>query len=183
MATPQRTMAEYTWFCQALAAQDPDAVKIRVVHDHRNFYHSRAFPAHSPADEAVALAQRFAFIDAPKGASWLTMIAREFAPIARQCLNRRASTDDDVRTQILALLDERQAQQTVIDWQFSLTRAHALLSRRYRNVYAANEKCQETQFTDLIISPQLSGRATWRRGFVGFVELRSLAAIVDMIYW
>ncbi len=66
MATPQRTIAEYTRFCQTLAAQDTDAVKIRVVQNHRNPHHLRAFSVRLPADEAVASARRFAFIDAPK---------------------------------------------------------------------------------------------------------------------
>ncbi len=148
MVTPQRTMAEYTQFCQALAAQYPDAVKIRVVQDNLHTHHPRALYAHVPADEPFALAQRFEFIYTPKGASWRNMIECEFAVIARQCLNRRIPTIDDIRTQILTLLDERQAQQILIHWQFSLTKARATLNRHYRNVHAANKKYQETSFTD-----------------------------------
>lgn len=133
MVTPQRTMAEYTQFCQALAAHYPDAVTIRVVQDNRNTHHPRALYAHVPADEAFALAQRFEFISTPKGASWLNMIECEFAVIARQCLNRRIPTIDAVRMQILTLLDERQAQQILIHWQFSLTKArHAESARSER---------------------------------------------------
>ncbi|MCS6841531.1 MAG: hypothetical protein NZ699_07095 [Roseiflexus sp.] len=46
-----------------------------------------------------------------------------------------------------ALLGERGAQQIVTPWQFSLTKARTTLNRRYRNVRAANEECQETEFT------------------------------------
>lgn len=66
----QRTKREYTLFCQALAAQYPDAITIRLVQDNLNTHNASAFYEHLPAAEAYALAQRFAFIYTPKSASW-----------------------------------------------------------------------------------------------------------------
>ena len=144
MVTPQRTMLEYTQFCQRLAAAYPDAVKIRLVQDNLNTHHPRAFYAHLPADEAFALAQRFEFIYTPKGASWLNMIECEFAVVSRQCLNRRIPTIGGLRTQILTLLEERSTKQIKIHWQFSIEKARTTLNRHYCNVNAANEKYKET---------------------------------------
>jgi hypothetical protein len=86
---PQRTKREYTLFCQALASMFPDAVKIRLVQDNLNTHDTSAFYENLPADEALALAERFEFYFTPKSASWLNMIEIEFSALARQCLHRR----------------------------------------------------------------------------------------------
>jgi hypothetical protein len=59
---PQRTKREYTLFCQALAAQYPNAIKIRLVQDNLNTHNASAFYEHLPAEDAFALAERFEFI-------------------------------------------------------------------------------------------------------------------------
>ena len=144
LVTPQRTMLEYTQFCQHLAAAYPDAVKIRLVQDNLNTHHPRAFYCHLPADEAFALAQRFEFIFTPKGASWLNMIECEFSVISRQCLNRRIPTIEELRTQILTLLEERMTKQITIQWQFSLQAARTTMNRHYRRVNPVNERYKKT---------------------------------------
>ena len=76
---PQRTKREYTLFCQAVAAMYPHAIKIRMVQDNLNTHDASAFYENLPADEALALAERFEFYYTPKSASWLNMMffARE----------------------------------------------------------------------------------------------------------
>ena len=85
---PRRTKREYTLFFQALAAEYPEAIKIRLVQDNLNTHNTSAFYENLPADEAFALAERFEFYYTPKSASWLNMIEIEFSALARQCLNR-----------------------------------------------------------------------------------------------
>lgn len=142
--TARRTKLEYTQFCQALAAQYPAAQKIRLVQDNLNTHNASAFYEHLPADEALALAQRFEFIYTPKGASWLNMIECEFSVIARQCLNRRIPTIDQLRTETLALLAERSRKQVNIHWQFSIQAARTTLNRHYTRIQPANTKYKET---------------------------------------
>jgi len=77
---PQRTKKEYTEFCQALVAAYPKANKLRFVQDNLNTDNASSFYEHLPADEALALAQRFEFYYTPKSASWLNMIEIEFRP-------------------------------------------------------------------------------------------------------
>jgi hypothetical protein len=60
---PQRTKREYTLFCQALAAQYPNAIKIRLVQDNLNTHNASAFYEHLPAEDAFALAERFALFN------------------------------------------------------------------------------------------------------------------------
>jgi hypothetical protein len=140
----RRTKHEYLLFCQALAAQYPAALKIRLVQDNLNTHNASAFYAHLPADEAYALAQRFEFIYTPKAASWLNMIECEFAVVSRQCLNRRIATIDTLRSEVLALLDERRRKQVTINWQFSIQTARTTLNTHYTRVHPANAKYKDT---------------------------------------
>ncbi len=141
---PQRTKREYTLFCQALAAQYPDAIQIRLIQDNLNTHNASSFYEHLPAEEAYALAQRFEFIYTPKSASWLNMIECEFAVVSRLCLNRRIPTIDLLRTEAVALLDERSRKQIRITWQFSIESARTKLNTHYTRVNATNEKYKET---------------------------------------
>lgn len=140
----QRTMKEYTFFCQALAAAYPQATKIRLVQDNLNTHTPAAFYTQLPAEQAFALAQRFEFFYTPKAASWLNMIEIEFSAIARLALNQRIPTQEQLEQQVLALIAERSAQQIKINWQFSLTTARSKFSSAYREVHPTNEKYRET---------------------------------------
>lgn len=141
---PQRTKKEYTLFCQAIAAKYPNAIKIRMVQDNLNTHDASAFYENLPADEALALAERFEFYYTPKSASWLNMIEIEFSAISRQCLNRRIPTVEKLEHEILALVAERTEQKIKIDWQFSIETAREKLNSHYVKVQSANEKFKET---------------------------------------
>ena len=136
----QRTKREYTQFCQALALQYPEATKIRLVQDNLNTHDISAFYENLPADEALALADRFEFYFTPKSASWLNMIEIEFSALARQCLNRRIPTIDKLEREILALVEERSTKRIKIDWQFSIQSARSRLNSHYTAVQQGNEK-------------------------------------------
>jgi hypothetical protein len=137
---PQRTKKEYTLFCQALAAVYPEAIKICLVQDNLNTHDTSAFYENLPADEALALAERFEFYFTPKSASWLNMIEIEFSALARQCLNRRIPTIEQLEREILALVNERHSKRIKIDWQFSIQSARSKLNSHYTAVQQANEK-------------------------------------------
>lgn len=140
----QRTKREYTQFCQALAAQYPNATKIRLVQDNLNTHNASSFYEHLPAAEAFALAERFEFIYTPKSASWLNMIECEFSVISRLCLNRRIPTIERLRSETLTLLAERSAKRIKIHWQFSIQAARSKLNTHYTKVQPENEKYKET---------------------------------------
>lgn len=140
----QRTKREYTQFCQALAAQYPEAIKIRLVQDNLNTHDISAFYENLPADVALALADRFEFYFTPKSASWLNMIEIEFSALARQCLNRRIPTIEQLEREILALMDERHSKHIKIDWQFSIQSARSKLNSHYTAVHPDNEKFSDS---------------------------------------
>lgn len=140
----QRTKQEFTLFCQAIAAAFPAAIQISLILDNLNTHDKSAFYEHLPADEAFALAQRFDFVFTPKSASWLNMIEIEFSALARLCLHRRIPTIDRLRTEILALVDERHRQRIKINWQFSIQSARSKLNASYAMVNPVNTIFQET---------------------------------------
>ena len=135
---PQRTMKEYTAFCQAIVAYWPQAQTIRLVQDNLSTHHASAFYQHLPAAEAFALAQHFTFVYTPKGASWLNMTQIEFSALARTCLRRRIPTIEALRHEVLALTREREQRQIKIDWQFSIPRARDTLNSHYCRVNSTN---------------------------------------------
>jgi transposase len=136
----QRTKKEFTLFCQSLAAFYPEAKKIRLVLDNLNTHNAGSFYGNLPAEEAFALTQRFEFHYTPKSASWLNMIECEFSALARQCLNRRIPTIEQLEKEVLAIIKERNEKKIKIDWQFSIESARDKLNRHYQNVFADNLK-------------------------------------------
>lgn len=140
----RRTKREFSEFCQALSESYRDAKCIRLVVDNLNTHNPSSFYEHLSAEEARALAERFEFIYTPKSASWLNMIECEFSVVARQCLDRRIATIDELRSEVLALLDERSAKTIKIHWQFSIQAARAKLNRHYTRVNPLNEQYRKT---------------------------------------
>lgn len=140
---PQRTKKEYTLFCQALATEFPEAIKIRLVQDNLNTHDVSAFYENLPADEAQALANRFEFYFTPKSASWLNMIEIEFSALTRLCLDRRIPSQDLLEREVLSLVAQRKADKTKITWQFSVQAARSKLNSHYVKVQSDNEKFKE----------------------------------------
>ena len=135
---PRRTKREFTLFCQAVAATFPEANTIRVILDNLNTHTFSAFYEHLPADEAFALAQRFEFVYTPKSASWLNMIEIEFSALARLCLNRRIPTIEQLETEVMALIADRNRKNIPINWQFTIDHCRDKLNRHYSLVNDAN---------------------------------------------
>ena len=140
----RRTKQEFTLFCLSLVTLYAEATKIRLVLDNLNTHNASSFYEHLEAGQAYALAERFEFIYTPKGASWLNMIECEFSVISRQCLDRRIATIEQLRSEVLALLDERSAKGIKINWQFSIGAARSKLNKHYTRVNDANQKYKET---------------------------------------
>ena len=136
----RRTKKEYTLFCQALAAQFPAAIKIRLVQDNLNTHDTSAFYENMPADEAQALAERFEFYFTPKSASWLNMIEIEFSALTRQCLKRRIPTIEELKREVLAVIADRKIKKITITWQFSIQSARSKLNSHYVKVHSENSK-------------------------------------------
>lgn len=141
---PQRTQKEYTDFCQAMVARWSDAQTIRLVQDNLNTHTIGSFYRHLLADEAFALAQLFEFYYTPISASWLNMIEIEFSAIVRQCLNRRIPSLEQLRSEVLALVRERDAKRIKLNWQFTIPDARHKMNSHYRKPHPDNNKYEIT---------------------------------------
>lgn len=139
----QRTKREFTDFCVQLAASYPQASRIHLVLDNLNTHSTSSFYDHLTAEEAFQLAQRFQFHYTPKSASWLNMIECEFSAISRQCLKRRIPTIELLRSEVLALLNERSAKAIKIHWQFSIQAARSKFHLQYIRVNPANKNVKD----------------------------------------
>jgi hypothetical protein len=133
-----RTKREYALFMRELAAQFPEAEKLRIVQDNLNTHHLGSFYETFPAEEAFALCQRFEFYYTPKSASWLNMIEIEFSALSKQCLGRRIATKEELTKEVLAIVKEREEKAIKINWQFSIEAARTKLNRHYEAVQAEN---------------------------------------------
>ncbi len=140
----QRCKREYALFLKELAAQYPEAEKIRLVQDNLNTHNLSSLYETFAAEEAFALSQRFEFYYTPKKASWLNMIEIEFSALARQCLQRRIATKAELAREVLSLVKERAEKAIKIEWQFSIESARIKLNRHYEQVQSANVRYKET---------------------------------------
>lgn len=109
----------------------PDADVIRVVLDNLNT-HSPAtlYEAFEPA-EARRIARKLEFHHTPKHGSWLNMAEVEFAVLSQQCLDRRIPSDVILTHEIAAWEAERNEQQAMVNWRFTLPHARVKLECLY----------------------------------------------------
>ncbi len=140
----QRTKREYALFMKELADVFPKAEKLRIVQDNLNTHNLSSFYETFPAEEAFALSQRFEFYYTPKSASWLNMIEIEFSALSKQCLNRRIATKEELTTEVMAIVKEREEKAIKITWQFSIESARTKLNRHYEAVQAENIRYKTT---------------------------------------
>jgi len=132
----RRRKREYALFMKELAAQYPQAVKIRLVQDNLNTHNTSSLYETFTAEEAFALSQRFEFYYTPKKASWLNMIEIEFSAIARQCLDRRIPEAAQLAAEVTAWATQRNRAATTIDWQFTTADARIKLKHLYPSLRA-----------------------------------------------
>jgi hypothetical protein len=135
--TERRTAVDYAYLLKNLVdIYYPDALLITVVQDNLNI-HSPAslYKAFEPA-EARRILDRLEFCHTPKHGSWLNMAEIELSILARQCLNRRISEFTVLQTEVVAWEEQRNQQQTWINWRFTTTDPRVKLHRLYPSIKA-----------------------------------------------
>lgn len=109
----------------------PEARKITVVQDKLNT-HSPAslYKAFAPA-EARRILDLLEFCHTPKHGSWLNMAEIELSVLGRQCLDRRIPDFATLEPEVAAWEEQRNPEQTWIDWRFTTEDARVKLHRLY----------------------------------------------------
>ena len=116
---------------QKRSKQYPKAKKILLVQDNLNTHTKGAFYASLPAQKAYQLAQRFEFHYTPTKASWLNMVEIELSVIAKQCLDRRIPTMEELDEQVQHLVKERNVKKATVNGQFT----NDLAGVKMKNIY------------------------------------------------
>jgi hypothetical protein len=113
----------------------PDAKRIRVVMDNLNTHKlSVLYDTFEPA-EARRLCRKLEIHYTPIHGSWLNMAEIEFSVLARQCLNRRIPSEDQLADAAQAWENSRNVRQRTVDWQFTTDDARIKLKKLYPSIH------------------------------------------------
>lgn len=133
--TKQRTALDYAHLLKTLVDVDyAQADKVIVIADNLNT-HSPAslYKAFEPT-EAQRILSRLEFCHTPKHGSWLNMAEIELSILSRQCLDRRIPDMDVLKREVAAWQDNRNHEETWIDWRFTTADARVKLKRLYPSI-------------------------------------------------
>ncbi len=136
----RRTKADYAEFMHELVSTHyADVDLVEVVQDNLNTHKYGSFYEHLPVERARALSRQVVFHYTPKHGSWLNMAEIEFSALARQCLNRRIGSLDELARQVRLWVDERNQRAVKVHWSFTVATAESKLKRWYEQVNPANK--------------------------------------------
>lgn len=135
----RRTKKDYAQFMEWLAKEHYAHVEqVELVQDNLNTHCTGSFYENLPAREARQLAHKFNFHFTPKHGSWLNMAEIEFSALARECLDRRIGSIEELEKQVLIWCEGRNRRATKIHWSFTLDNARQKLAGQYKKVNIDN---------------------------------------------
>ncbi len=128
----RRTALDYADVVRHLCDEvHPQAEKIVLVQDNLNTHGVwslyQAFEPH----EAQRLAQRIEWHYTPKHGSWLNMAEIELSVLARQCLQERMASQENIEQQVKVWQGRRNGEKVKVDWRFGVQDARCKLKRLY----------------------------------------------------
>ena len=130
--TERRTARDFAEVVRWLVEEvHPEAEKIVLVMDNLNTHKLASLYEAFPPDQARRLAERLEIHHTPKHGSWLNMAEIELSVLARQCLDRRIESREELRREVEAWEGERNERQVEVKWQFTAADARVKLRRLY----------------------------------------------------
>jgi hypothetical protein len=130
--TDRRTRIDWAQFIRHLLEEVyANAKQIVLVMDNLNTHSIGSLYEAFDPDRARALASRLEIHYTPKHGSWLNMAEIELGILCRQCLDRRLDSRHTMTREIASWEDERNADESTIDWQFTTADARIKLKRLY----------------------------------------------------
>jgi hypothetical protein len=128
----QRTRQDWAHFVRELLdVQYPQAEKLILVMDNLNTHTLGSLYETFAPEEAERLCLRLEIHSTPKHGSWLNMAEIELAALARQCLDQRIGTLEQVQREVTTWQQARNQAQVTIDWRFTTADARIKLKRLY----------------------------------------------------
>lgn len=142
----RHTKADYAAFLHQLVTPHyAHAQQIDLVQDNLHTHAYGAFYDHLPAAQARALSRQVRFPFTPKHGSWLHRAELEFSTLARQCLDRRIASFQELSAQLQTWAAERNRRAVKIHWRFTVASAQDKLRHWYAEVNPANQSESEPQ--------------------------------------
>lgn len=136
----QRTKADYAQFMhQVVTTYYTDVEYIDLVQDNLNTHKYGSFYEHLPLSQARVLTRKLAFHYTPKHGSWLNIAEIEFSALARQCLNRRIGSLEELARQVELWATERNERAVKVHWSFTVSSAEDKLKSWYEKVNPMNK--------------------------------------------
>ena len=134
--TDRRTKIDWAQFiCHLLLTVYAEAAKVVLVMDNLNTHGiGSLYEAFDPAT-ARALASHLEIHHTPKHGSWLNMAETELSILSRQCLDRRIDCKEIMTSEVAAWEQDRNTNESKIDWQFTTADARIKLKRLYPSIH------------------------------------------------
>ena len=130
--TDRRTKLDWAEFIRHLLEDVyADADLVVLVMDNLNTHSIGSLYEAFEPDKARSLASRLEIHHTPKHGSWLNMAKTELSILCRQCLDRRIDCQETMTHEVAAWEEERNANESTIDWQFTTADARIKLKRLY----------------------------------------------------
>ena len=108
-----------------------NAKTIVLVQDNPNIHSKASLYEAFPAAEARRLVERFEWHYTPKHGSWLDLAESELGVLSSQCLDRRIPDKQTLVEEIAAWEQDRNANHSKANWQFSTQNARIKLKHLY----------------------------------------------------
>jgi len=133
--TQQRTAIDYAHLLKTVVDSEyVQAEKLIVIQDNLNTHSPASLYKAFEPQEAQRILSRLEFCHTPKHGSWLNMAEIELSILSRQCLDRRMPDLETLKSEVEAWQDNRNHEETWIDWRFTTADARVKLHRLYPSI-------------------------------------------------
>jgi hypothetical protein len=130
-----RTRVDWAEEVRRLLEEDyPQARKVKLVCDNLNTHAIASLYEAFPAEEAHRLARRLEIVHTPRNGSWLNVAEIELSVLARQCLDRRLGSAEEVDSECATWERARNAEGSRVQWRFTTPDARVKLRHLYPQV-------------------------------------------------
>ena len=130
--TERRTAVDFAEVVRWLVEEvHEEAEKVVLVMDNLNTHKLASLYEAFPPERARRIAERLEIHHTPKHGSWLNMAEIELSVLARQCLDRRIESAEELRREVAAWEEGRNELGVEVKWQFTTADARIKLHRLY----------------------------------------------------
>lgn len=134
----RKTRRDWAEEIKTLLDEDyPDAEIVILICDNLNTHKIGSLYERYPPDEAKRLADRLEIRHTPKHGSWLNIAEIELSVMTKQCLKPRIPDIETLAKETSAWADQRNRNQTGVDWHFTTDDARTKLKSLYPQILMA----------------------------------------------